>query len=214
MGEKYSRPKDLEVNGVVLRKCNFCNESLNLENFPKNKSCASGRESSCKVCRKKRVPKEVRERMLRSKSIYGKKKYNEDIEASREKGRLAYKSGAWPSTGKAASRKVNRKNRAYHIEYINNYEASEKSKLKHRKKIEEWRIKNKKKSLAHSKVYHMIATGKIKKPLKCPSCEKKTNSRKMYLRLDENLDYKNPHWLCSFCSGTQTISENIKKGLD
>jgi len=213
MGKIYSHSKDIEVDGVILRECNYCKKSLKLESFPKNKVCTLGRESACRSCRKERMPESVRERIKKNKRKDSKKKYHEDIEKSRENSRAIYKSGNWPSKGKMASRHSNRSLRDYHIKYKKKYEESEKSKLKHLKRTEEWRIKNKKRILAHAQVYNMIRAGRIKKPFKCPICNKKTNSRKMYLRLDDNLDYKNPHWLCSFCSGTQTINDNIKKGL-
>ena len=196
------------------KTCRFCKIEKPLEEFPKNKSCRLGRESTCRQCRKSRRSKDVIDRMLRRKRIYGKKQY-EDL----KKAGLPNSSQKWrarhPSKATLKSRELGRseKGRKYQDKYRETREESASSKIKHLQQIEQWRIKNKKRMLAHAAVYNLIAREGMVKPIVCPKCGNDTDSRRMYLRLNKDLDVKNPMWLCSKCTADGNIEDDtlIKK---
>ena len=77
--------------------------------------------------------------------------------------------------------------------------------------VKEYRLKNKERVNVRSRIQRMIREGELIKPEKCPLCNFKTKSHKIWINLNDDHEFLG--FICSFCHGEKQIQKNIKKGL-
>lgn len=194
-----------------MRVCYGCTIEKPLEDFGKDKKSREGRLTICKACRKNRESPASRKKRI-DRNCLGSKKAH----ALRKAAGLPTRSLDWrkrnleKSILKSRSVSRSESGRAEGAKRKEKRIISPEEKARNEKKNKEWRLKNMARRLAGTAVYNMIAKNEIKKPSDCPRCSKPTTSRKMYLRLDESLDTKNPMWLCSKCTADEDIKNNSR----
>lgn len=196
-----------------MRVCNICLESKNLDQYSKDAQVKDGLSRHCKECRKKKYKKAL-DKDPQCYIRYAKKYRESNRKLINDRAKESYHvdTEKWKTTAKKSYQKnkdkIAEKNRIVREDpgfLEKNRVACKKWRTKnievYRKFIKVWRVNNREKLSAHSKVKRAVANGLLIRSLICEQC--KTDKGIME---GHHEDYSKPlevQWLCKLCHGNK-----------
>jgi len=179
----------------------------------------------CKICKKKVWFSENRDKRLVYSKIYREnnpEKVSKEKKKSRNKKIEQYKarSNKYYNDNKSLlgkknneryhknSEKILKKQRERGLKTRSRDTVHPKSKNWDAEKRREYNQKNSEKIKARRQVNLEIKWGSVIRPERCPKCKEETMARKMYVQINNDLDFVG--FLCSFCNGEKNIRKRME----